>query len=53
MMLRASALARVSATVQLQRRDMFYCVRYYKDAMLGRFYATCNCCSYCCGAMQA
>jgi heterodisulfide reductase subunit A-like polyferredoxin len=32
---------------------MFYCVHYYKDAMLGRFYAICNCCSCCCGAMQA
>jgi Pyruvate/2-oxoacid:ferredoxin oxidoreductase delta subunit len=28
-------------------------VHYYKDAMLGRFYAICNCCSCCCGAMQA
>jgi ferredoxin len=26
---------------------------YFKDAMLGRFYAICNCCSCCCGAMQA
>ena len=25
---------------------------YFKDAMLGRFYAICNCCSCCCGAMQ-
>ena len=25
----------------------------YKDAMLGRFYAICNCCSCCCGAMNA
>jgi heterodisulfide reductase subunit A-like polyferredoxin len=32
---------------------MFYCVHYYKDAMLGRFYAICNCCACCCGAMQA
>jgi len=32
---------------------MFYCAHYYKDAMLGRFYATCNCCSCCCGAMGA
>jgi heterodisulfide reductase subunit A-like polyferredoxin len=32
---------------------MFYCAHYYKDAMLGRFYAICNCCSCCCGAMQA
>jgi heterodisulfide reductase subunit A-like polyferredoxin len=29
------------------------CVHYYKDAMLGRFYAICNCCSCCYGAMQA
>ena len=32
---------------------MFYCVHLYKDAMLGRFYAICNCCSCCCGAMEA
>lgn len=25
---------------------------FFKDAMLGRFYAICNCCSCCCGAMQ-
>jgi ferredoxin len=26
---------------------------FLKDAMLGRFYAICNCCSCCCGAMHA
>jgi len=26
---------------------------FFKDAMLQRFYAICNCCSCCCGAMQA
>jgi ferredoxin len=26
---------------------------FFKDAMHGRFYAICNCCSCCCGAMQA
>jgi ferredoxin len=26
---------------------------FFKDAMLGRFYGICNCCSCCCGAMQA
>lgn len=26
---------------------------FFKEAMLGRFYAICNCCSSCCGAMQA
>jgi ferredoxin len=48
-----SVQAEGSPTVPSKRRDMFYCVHYYKDAMLGRFYAICNCCSCCCGAMQA
>lgn len=26
---------------------------FFKDAILGRFYAICNCCSCCCGAMKA
>lgn len=26
---------------------------FFKDAMFGRFYAICNCCSCCCGGMQA
>ena len=26
---------------------------FFKDAMLGRFYAICNCCACCCGAMHA
>ena len=26
---------------------------FFKDAMLGRFYAICNCCACCCGAMSA
>jgi len=26
---------------------------FFKDAMLHRFYAICNCCACCCGAMQA
>jgi ferredoxin len=26
---------------------------FFKDAILGRFYAICNCCSCCCGAMHA
>ncbi|MGD8858217.1 MAG: 4Fe-4S binding protein, partial [Chloroflexota bacterium] len=25
---------------------------FFKDAMLGRYYAICNCCSCCCGAIQ-
>jgi len=42
-----------SPTVQSKRKGMLHCVHYYKDAMLGRFYAICNCCSCCCGAMNA
>ena len=26
---------------------------FFKDAMLGRFYAICNCCACCCGAMRS
>lgn len=26
---------------------------FFKEAVLGRYYAVCNCCSCCCGAMQA
>ncbi|MDX9991845.1 MAG: 4Fe-4S binding protein [Anaerolineales bacterium] len=26
---------------------------FFKDAMLGRFYALCNCCACCCGALHA
>jgi ferredoxin len=26
---------------------------FFKDAMFGRYYAICNCCACCCGAMQA
>ena len=26
---------------------------FFKDAMLGRFYAICNCCECCCGAMNS
>jgi dissimilatory sulfite reductase (desulfoviridin) alpha/beta subunit len=26
---------------------------FFKDAMLGRFYAICNCCACCCGAIHA
>jgi ferredoxin len=48
-----SVQAQGSSAAQSKRRDMFYCVPYYKDAMLGRFYAICNCCSCCCGAMNA
>ncbi|MFC2037640.1 4Fe-4S binding protein, partial [Chloroflexota bacterium] len=48
-----SVRAEVSPTVQLKRKGMLHCVQYYKDAMLDRFYAICNCCACCCGAMHA
>jgi dissimilatory sulfite reductase (desulfoviridin) alpha/beta subunit len=48
-----SVQAAGSSTVPSKRRDLLDCVHYYKDAMLGRFYAICNCCACCCGAMQA
>ena len=53
MTLLVSVQAQVSLAGPSKRRNLFYCVHYYKDAMLGRFYAICNCCSCCCGAMQA
>jgi ferredoxin len=45
--------AKGSRTGQSERKDLLGCVHYYKDAMLGRFYAICNCCSCCCEAMRA
>jgi len=39
--------------VPSKRTTLVDCVHYYKDAMLNRFYAICNCCSCCCGAMDA
>jgi len=53
MTLFVSVRAEVSPTVQSKRKGMLHCAQYYKDAMLGRFYAICNCCSCCCGAMNA
>jgi ferredoxin len=43
----------VSPTASSKRTTIVACVHIYKDAMLGRFYAICNCCSCCCGAMEA
>jgi ferredoxin len=47
-----AAPAEVSPAAPSKRRSLVDCVHYYKDAMLGRFYAICNCCSCCCAAMQ-
>ncbi len=53
MMFLVSVQVEGAPTVPSKRTDMFHCVHYYKDAMLNRFYAICNCCSCCCGAMNA
>jgi ferredoxin len=45
--------ALVRPAAQSKRTTLVDCAPYYKDAMLGRFYAICNCCACCCGAMQA
>lgn len=38
-------------TAEAQRGHVHHA--FFKDAMLGRFYAICNCCTCCCGAMSA
>jgi len=48
-----SVPAGVSPTVQSERKGLVDSAQHYKDAMLNRFYAICNCCSCCCGAMNA
>jgi hypothetical protein len=48
-----SVQAEVSPTGPSRRTDLVDCVHYHKDAMLNRFYAICNCCACCYGAMQA
>ena len=53
MTLFVSVRAEVSPTVQSKRKGMLHCAQYYKDAMLDRFFAICNCCACCCGAMRA
>jgi ferredoxin len=41
------------ATLEAERDRGHVHHAFFKDAMLGRFYAICNCCPCCCGAMQA
>lgn len=52
---RARRITQVEADTILLEEDRRGHVHhaFFKDAMLGRFYAICNCCSCCCGAMQA
>ncbi|MEJ2134615.1 MAG: 4Fe-4S binding protein [Desulfofustis sp.] len=40
-------------TLEEENRRGHVAHAFFKDAMLERFYAICNCCSCCCGAMQA
>jgi len=52
---RSRAITQEQAVRILQEEDARGHVHhaFFKEAMLGRFYAICNCCSCCCGAMQA
>ena len=43
-----------AATILVEEHDRGHVHHaFFKDAMLDRFYAICNCCSCCCGAMQS
>ncbi len=53
MMFLASVQMLAPPAAPSRRMTLVDCAPYYKDAMLGRFYAICNCCSCCCGAMEA
>jgi len=52
---RARAISRdeAIAVLEAENRRGHVAHAFFKDAMLDRFYAICNCCSCCCGAMQA
>ena len=52
---RARAISQHEAlqTLEEENRRGHVAHAFFKDAMLDRFYAICNCCSCCCGAMQA
>ncbi|MBN2548810.1 MAG: 4Fe-4S binding protein [Anaerolineales bacterium] len=52
---KARRISQAEAVAILQAEDERGHVHhaFFKDAMLDRFYAICNCCSCCCGAMQA
>ena len=52
---RAKMISQEEALAVLEAEDRRGHVHhaFFKEGMLGRFYAICNCCSCCCGAMQA
>jgi Pyruvate/2-oxoacid:ferredoxin oxidoreductase delta subunit len=41
------------AVVEAENRRGHVSHAFFKEAVLGRYYAICNCCTCCCGAMQA
>ncbi len=41
------------AVIEAENKRGHVAHAFFKDVMLGRFYAICNCCSCCCGAMKA
>jgi ferredoxin len=41
------------ALLEAERRRGHIHTAWFKDALLGRFYAICNCCKCCCGGIQA
>lgn len=42
-----------SAVLRAEKKRGHVHHAFFKDAMMGRFYAICSCCSCCCGAIQA
>jgi Pyruvate/2-oxoacid:ferredoxin oxidoreductase delta subunit len=52
---KARAISRDEAVaiLEAENRRGHVAHAFFKDAMLDRFYAICNCCSCCCGAMQS
>jgi ferredoxin len=50
---RAITALEAQAILEAEHRRGHVHHAFFKDAMFGRFYAICNCCPCCCGAMQA
>ncbi len=50
---RRITVAEAAAILQAEHERGHVQHAFFKDVMLGRFYAICNCCACCCGAMQA
>ncbi len=50
---RAISQQEAIAILEAENRRGHVAHAFFKDVMLDRFYAICNCCSCCCGAMQA